>query len=730
VLIGQKKINTRWRKLDEEFANYQKAWLRHFDGEKGEWEKALQFGSLQIQASKSCIETLRSIDQEINSRIIPSFDDPLQIIASSIEKFMKAEENEMSLHAIILSEKRLILPTLRKEKLPEIADTLLQVQIGGASDIYMKNIANFVDILPPNTLIFRNRAIDALSPDSETVEIPIKEIILDEIFPELTEKSKFISEDIQKKIEGILRDISEIDQIVEFNLDSALDFLKEDEKAAVAGEVKKLAIEGLEHAKDQLHDLIRKIKSLNEFVQQSLLRNSVEFETQIQQLADSEKVIELKFRLAKAKAKEGIRLYQSKILKALKTALPSVLNFLGRLMKGIRYSYQRIRKITGLEPSTTELEDRLLFFMTRTKKNIEKLPYVYQRLFRIEPLSDERFFAGREDDIERLRREFAMWQAGQFGVTALVGEKGSGKTTLINFAKREIYMDMPLFTVELAGRSIFSEEALLEILISSLEVENCESIEALERMMLKQDEQKIIIVEDLQNLFLKTIDGFEAMEKLLLLISKTSHKIYWFISCTLYSWQYLAKVINISRFFQRHIILSGIRKDEIEKIILKRHRVSGFNLEFEVTDEIKTSKKYKKITTDEARQEYLKGRFFKQLQDLASGNISVTILFWVSAISKITKDKLVLFPDIDIDYTFLNRLPEEELFTLATLIQHEMLTPEEHALVFHQDVQKSLMLLFRMCNREVLVETPQGFKVHPLLYRPIVETLKAKNIIH
>lgn len=133
---------------------------------------------------------------------------------------------------------------------------------------------------------------------------------------------------------------------------------------------------------------------------------------------------------------------------------------------------------------------------------------------------------------------------------------------------------------------------------------------------------------------------------------------------------------------------------------------------------------------DEARQEFLRRMLFEQLNEFASGNITVAMLFWLRAIREISKQKVVLSPAIDFDHSFLQRLPEGELFTLGALLHHETLTAEQHALVFRQSPADSYMMFEQLRNKGIVLATPNGYLINQLLYRPLVRLLTAKNILH
>ena len=108
----------------------------------------------------------------------------------------------------------------------------------------------------------------------------------------------------------------------------------------------------------------------------------------------------------------------------------------------------------------------------------------------------------------------------------------------------------------------------------------------------------------------------------------------------------------------------------------------------------------------------------------------MAILLWLRSYTEFSQDKLIFPPTINFDPTFLYQLPAEELFTLVAVLQHDILNAEHHARVFHQDIQHSLLLLNRMASKGILVQKPNGYQIHPFLYRPVVRVLKSGNIIH
>ncbi|MBN1996990.1 ATP-binding protein [candidate division KSB1 bacterium] len=729
--LREPKTNARWKDLDENFNRCKSSWIWHFKGEASDWKKDLDLLWLQVQILQICEITIDAIKTKIKEQILPNLEESHAMLSTSLKRFLRKNlKKGTDLKAEILAETRTMLRLLRKEKLPLTIDALRQAHLLKRFDDYFSRVKHTVEQLSDRHTIFRHQDLAGLPPDSKLVDIPLKALVLDDIYPDLTKGFEAFSRDLQKKIDKIARDVSEIDQIVDFNLQSAYELLENSEGVDSFRQAQNVVVQGYERARNQLASLVEQNLDIIEFGATKLKKITIEFHNQIQLLSSNEKIIALKLRVAKARTQEEFKSYRKKVINSIKSSFPSLLAFLSRNFKKIREKYKKFRRITGLIPVSSDVEEKLSQYISKTQQRISTLPYVYERLFRIQSLSDERFFEGRMNELERLQQDFDEWRNGRYGLTALVGEKGSGKTTLLNFAVVMIYKNLPIKKVEFSEFSLGAEENLFIFLQKVFQEKDVANLDELENRFIILERQRIIIVEDIQNLFLRKVDGFDTLERFLLFISRTHEKIYWIITCTLYSWRYLDKVVNLSKFFRRVIYLSGLTSNDIENIVLKRHRVSGYQLEFKVGEETIQSKKFKKLTTDESRQEYLKDLYFKQLHNLAAGNISVTMMFWLGAIIKIEQDKMIISAEMDHDFSFLDQLPLDELFTLAALLQHEMMSIDEHAKVFRQDHRASMLLLNRMTNRGVLYEKSNGsYQINLLLYRAVVRTLSRKNII-
>ncbi len=718
-------------RLDAEAAKLQEGWDRHFEAEQDDWKKDLELALLLVRVSQAHIQSQQLIQARISGELVPKFQEARDLITLSLKKFKeteKAVEESSDLKSMILSESRSMLRTLRRETLPEISSLLDQVPLLKNLENCHSRIFHAVDQLSETHWLLVKADWDSPFPNPKVSEVQLKALVKEEACQQLETEHEDLLQQVQSAWLQITQNVSEFDALVEYNLESGLDLLARPEGFQDAPIVRREIIEGLERALSQIETMTMGAQGIAALIQENRQKGIESFQQQIRALGQNEKILELKVRLAKAKTVEQARTYQEKLLDRGEETLSSARSILLKQWDTLKLFYSRMRGFAGLPASRVEGEDGLSKFVLENRKKFEELPYVYQRLFQLNPLADQRFFEGQDRHLAGLKTSFEAWRNGSPGITVIVGEKGCGRTSLINAAAPKIYNQLPFFRISLALERPVSEEALLNVLNDVFKISNVSNLDELESQILIEKDRKIICLEDLQNLFLRTVDGFDLLERLLMLMSRTCETIYWLNTCTLYSWRYLEKALDISTFFQSSHFLNRLTREEIESIILKRHRVSGYGLVF---DAPVIRSKQKKQSNNLDPQAVLRTAFFNRLTTLADGNISVALLFWLTAIQKIENHTLTISSDLNVDSSSLFRISSDELFTLAALLHHERLNVGEHVWVFRLEKKQSLILLDRMEKKGIVVQTATAhYQINPILYRPIVHALKLRNILH
>ncbi len=210
---------------------------------------------------------------------------------------------------------------------------------------------------------------------------------------------------------------------------------------------------------------------------------------------------------------------------------------------------------------------------------MDQIPYVYQRLFSNDQLTDVRIFVGRENEIAKLEKAITYWQNNQTSSVMLIGEKGSGTSSLINIAFKKLDSSLKVFREEFSG-TIYKETDLLIHLKKLLKLDSVETTDQLIETLNNSKERIVVVMENIEDFFLRIVEGFEALNKLVEIITSTNSKVLWITTCNTYSWNYLRKVININDYFVFNIKLADLNYKIVQEIILSRHQISGYDLEF------------------------------------------------------------------------------------------------------------------------------------------------------
>ena len=723
----QGRIEAKNRKLKRDFTDGRAAWELHVSATRENWLKDLELSTAQLRLQDYEQKVVEITGDRITQKLVPVFSNTLVRIRKSIDTLSDEENKPEELKGILLTEGRDLIKSLRQDLLPQMADTLVNAHLEQTVQSYQNRSKNIQEDLSEVHSIVREKEDTGLIPKVKIDEVPIKELVREEVLVRLQEGFSDAMTSLRPRLELVSRSISEIDQIVEYNIEAALQILRDREEEP-REQAWPVLMDGLKRSESKLVTLNQELSDINESIRLNLDDITDTAVNRIGELKDNEEILKLKIRWARARAKDQMRQFRSNIWSGIKRLLPRVKAF-GRFSASyLRTGVGRVKEITGLggisEQSTEAISRHLIAFQDQ----VNRLPFVYRRLFRIEPITDDRLFSGRKDEIMALQKDFDLWKKGVRGAVAIIGERGSGKTTLINDIVRDIYAGYPVITIRFDQTNI-DQSALFKTLRDRLNSGKSKSWDELYEA-LDPNTPVICVIENLHNLFLRKISGFGAIDEMMKFISRSRDRVYWVISSGLYGWQYLDKAQHISRNFSQVVKLHNLTPGEMQDLIMRRHRLSGYNLKVKAPENIDHNRKFKKLNAEQEKQDFLVDRLFRNLSEKSDGNIVVAMLFWLSSVTDIGSDFIEVDTDIELDNSFVHYLTTDELFALVVLIQHEILNPDEMAAVLRMDSADADLLLHQMNNRGYVRQLDVNYSVHPFFYRPIVRALSSRNMLH
>lgn len=370
-------------------------------------------------------------------------------------------------------------------------------------------------------------------------------------------------------------------------------------------------------------------------------------------------------------------------------------------------------------------------FLASTDRSLRQLPLIYRRLFNAEPLSELRFYKGRQQMQLIFDNAYGAWVEGTHTNLAIVGEKGSGKTTVLNMLQRQIESGKMTVSRGSFDHTIYDVETLLKHLCSILGMANVSNPQDFIEKLNASRNRRVVFLEGFQNIYLRFMHGFEALETFLLILTQTGGKVFWVVSSSRYAWQYLDKVYDLDGYFTHKRFVDLVGSSSLQDIVMSRHTVSGYDLRFEPTEELRDSRAYRKLSGDEAGQQtLLKNHYFEKLYEESKGNIAIALQYWQLSVKEIDEDTIVICPLEQLRLALGEGFSTNDLFALGAIIFHDDLTEQQLSDSLHIDFSTSRLILAKLTARSVLYRQQDRFYLNNLLYRQVVDLLKSRNILH
>ncbi len=715
--ITTKKIESaknQWSVNDLEWRNTNYALFE-------EWRMDLNINLLKHKTLASLLEFQSTQFKKIDEYIGPEMDE----INAFIDECMGSLNKE---HESIAKELKrlnyLAVKKLDKEVVPRLCDKLSNQTIINLINKLEVNIADQVAELSDERVIVKSGSYDGPIKSSELNVISPYELIAFETLPAFKKQVELIKQSSFSSLEKMVENVKDLDHIITFSLSSGIASMDQqrDPQEAIS-----IAEEGLKRATTRL---IEERSQLNE----AMVINGNELETAINTFCDgvmeltfNENVRELRMRITKAKATQQAKEVRQRLEEKMTTRKKRITLALLSVYNDARHQLSALSENFVLTAKKPEISKQVSDFLLESQQAIDKLPLIYKRLYQIEPLEDLELFEGRKDELTTLKKAFDSWQKGHYAATVVLGEKWSGLTSFLTYSLHQGSFPFTITRMKMTDNGC-NEDHFIQMMRAALKEDTFESLDDVINF-LNNSPKRVIILEDIQNLFQRKVHGFEALQLLFQLVNKTYKNVFWVTSTTVYTWSYLQKTININEYFSYIIELKTLSSEQIINIIWKRNRISGFKIQFEVDASSASDKKFLKLKEAE-QQEWLKKKFFSELNSFAQSNISLALIYWLLSTKEVDDSTITVGTFKRPNLNFLTVLAMDKIYALHALVLHDGLTIDQLSQILNVTAKNCELTLLALLEDGILVKTKESYMVNPVVYRNTISLLKSRNLIH
>jgi transcriptional regulator with XRE-family HTH domain len=727
LFLSMNLWRTMGRKIDfnksrESLIRLNRSWQSTFFAFFEDWRFREQLYAYKHAVQSAYLNVKSIYSLRIKNSLFPEVEKQLAYTSKMLSRLPEPDISDMeAIHSFFVSE----LYQLKKGKINE--DQQKHV-IKAAEDIpklllKMENeLSEKLDIFPEKVGVVSNQKfINGVKP-SEISYFSPNEFIDFEYIRDLRTELGLHRSELGEKLHMIVNEFNEYDQIIDFYLDSTISLT---EKPGMGEN------EVISFFKDGLQRLLnisnRIAELLNGLLKEKLSDISALVEKYLQNVAEldnNDNIINIYARLLKSKTLAESRSKREKLAGFTKGFYSRVSNVFTKHSKWLKSSYSDLKKKLRLdnfqEPISSEISNQL----TDIQHRIYTLPVIYQHLFENIPVKEFNLFLSRETEISRLNSAYDDWLKDNFSATLVLGENGSGKSSLLHYYSKTLKSNYQIRLFQIS-RYYYTEDDYYTLMCEIFDQNDLISDQAISGFIASFSERRVVIIDGLERLFIKKVNGFACLQKLLSLIVSSNHQIFWICSVSKYASAYLNKTIALSEHFDYSINMDSLTSRQVRDIVLKRNRLSGYQLNYKMGNSEDDNSKSRKLTQNE-----LEDKFFGELNQFAGSNISLSLNYWLQSIHSIQEDHVEIGDFIAPDFGFLENISPEKAYTLLLVVMHGKISVEQHALIFSQNMDKSYKVLTILKEDSILVKQGEYFTLNGILFRHVVRVLENRNLIH
>ncbi len=717
------EINREIERAERSWARNNREWKNTIYALFEEWRSDLDIFTLKHK-TRAAFEDFQSAQiRKVADQIDPELESLQQFIKESEEALKGSSSDEFSKNLKKISyqaDKK-----LDKELLPRLSEKLTSQNIANIINKLELDIRQQVEELSDEHVIVKTSTYDYRIKTDDLKKISPYELIAFEALTIFQEEIEGVKKALFSTLESTNSEISDVGGIISFSADSAVSAIEEEDKTQE--EALSIVLEGLNRASSRLTDKRSELEESINANTEKLDGVIDAFCERLMELTVNENVGELRLRITKAKAAKQAEEIKEEIREKVRSRRRLAINVLKGTYTKTRTFITNISERFVLTASKPAITRQVSDFLLESQLAINNLPLIYRRLYRIEPLEDMELFEGRIEETRLLDEAFQSWNQGRYAGTAILGEKWGGLTTFLNHTVHNA--KFPIQITRFAAKQNICDDAGLILLMR--DIFKNQTFENLDQVVdhLNSGAKRIVILEDLQNLYLRKVGGFTALQSLFQLITRTYNNVFWITSTTIYTWHYLSKAIHINEFFSYVIEMGTLTEEQIVNIIWKRNRISGYNIRFELSEVQEADKKFQKLT-DSEQQQLLKDEYFAALNEFARSNVSLALIFWLLSTRKVDENTITIGSFKKPDLNFISVLSMDKVYTLHALILHDGLTEWQLKEVLNLTESGARLNLLALLEDGIVTKKGDVYFVNPMVYRNTIAILKAKNLIH
>jgi len=287
---------------------------------------------------------------------------------------------------------------------------------------------------------------------------------------------------------------------------------------------------------------------------------------------------------------------------------------------------------------------------------LDRLPFYYRQLYLGQSAVHSAFWVGRQEELAEIERAIQRYQRGYVGPIVVTGERGAGKTALIEVAVERLLGGRPVHRISAPPGGSCSTQTFAAILRRELRLSgSCSDVlDAL-------PDGSVLVLSDLELWWERSPSGLAVLELLVELIARHSDHVLFVLEIGSHMLRLIENFVPLSAEALVVVECGPVNAEAIKEIVLLRHSSTG--LKYTLADR-----------EEEELSEWSKAQLFNAHFRRSDGNIGAALSGWVSSIAAFDGKLLQVDKPVALDDDAMARIPPSCIGILVQLVLHQQLT--------------------------------------------------------
>ncbi len=605
--------------------------------------------------------------------------------------------------------------------------TLAYYGQGAAARQFMDELETRVGRLSENAALFATDPGVVSSGQVSIIDVPVREWFESEFSREVALRFVEFNERAQVLLRNGLEGLADVQQIIEFNL------LTNDAEAPEDHQLREQAIGGLERAFRLVGELCEENTEGVRELRRWFINETNQILTSASQPFFEHKLGAIRREMDR-KSTAGLQAEEgSMVVRQVNQIADVITGTYDRWAPVANEVATEVRSLLVEEEELVENADIRERLLAYERGGHRAVPAIYRRLFTPIPLDIPEFYVARPEFENDVATAIGEWTAGHRSTILIHGDRGAGKRSAIHHILHGPVQGLLEFGDVSVHNVILTEDLdsgaeLAEEIGGHVGADDMESIPELGRYLLSRGQKSLIVIENGEKIFQRTEAGLKAADEFLHLVSDTSENTLWVILMGSPAARWLHIAMGLFDYFTHAIEIPSLDTEQIQKMILQRHRVSGFSTRFERPQlHVREWISHPFATSEAVRDPQTE--FFDDLTRLSGGNPLLALLYWLESTGLAQEDDHLVVVDSlpDNELGMVKQLSLEKRVILSTLIQHHSLTIPQMSRIIRREPERVRTELEHL-NRLGFIETKIGRDASTFQLKPLAEALITREL--